>query len=197
MAEAAQSLVLPRAARSIPAVAALTALGIVYGDIGTSPLYAFKQAAQVGGAPSPDTVLGVLSVIVWSLVLIVSLKYAILILRADNHGEGGIVALLALLDARNAPARVTADRRLGRLGAVVWRWGYHPSYFGAQRGRRTEGRCPATRAGRRSSDRGDSDRTVPRPAAGDRVRRQHLRAGDAGMVLCDRPSRTSRDSAGA
>ena len=105
MAEAAQPVVLPRAIQSIPAAAALTALGIVYGDIGTSPLYAFKQAAQAGGAPSPDTVLGVLSVIVWSLVLIVSLKYAILILRADNHGEGGIVALLALLDARNAPAR--------------------------------------------------------------------------------------------
>jgi KUP system potassium uptake protein len=105
MAEAAQSVVLPRATRSIPAAAALTALGIVYGDIGTSPLYAFRQAAQAGGTPSPEAVLGVLSVIVWSLVLIVSLKYAILILRADNHGEGGIVALLALLDARNAPPR--------------------------------------------------------------------------------------------
>ena len=83
---------------------AFAALGIVYGDIGTSPLYAFKQAADAGGALTPDTVLGILSLILWALILVVSLKYAILILRADNKGEGGIVALLALLDARNAPS---------------------------------------------------------------------------------------------
>jgi KUP system potassium uptake protein len=86
-----------------PALAALAALGVVYGDIGTSTLYGLKQAAAAGGAPTPDTVMGVVSVILWSLILIVALKYAILILRADNHGEGGIVALLALLDARHAP----------------------------------------------------------------------------------------------
>ncbi|MBV9861967.1 MAG: potassium transporter Kup [Alphaproteobacteria bacterium] len=80
------------------------ALGIVYGDIGTSPLYALKQAAEAGGTVSPETVLGIVSLILWALILIVSLKYAILIMRADNHGEGGIVALLALLDARHAPA---------------------------------------------------------------------------------------------
>jgi len=63
-----------------------------------------KQAAEAGGAPTPDTVMGIVSVILlWSLLLIVALKYATLILRADNRGEGGIVALLALLDARNAP----------------------------------------------------------------------------------------------
>ena len=84
------------------AVAAVAALGIVYGDIGTSPLYAFKQAAVAGGVLGPDTILGVLSLMFWALILIVSAKYAILILRADNHGEGGIVALLALLDARAA-----------------------------------------------------------------------------------------------
>src|SRR5689334_8913774 len=88
--------------RPVPAAAALVALGIVYGDIGTSPLYAFKQAAQAGGTLSPDTILGVASLILWTLILVVSLKYAILIMRADNHGEGGIVALLALLDVRRA-----------------------------------------------------------------------------------------------
>src|SRR5689334_5148362 len=88
--------------RPLPAAAALVALGIVYGDIGTSPLYAFKQAAQAGGALSPDTILGVASLILWTLILVVSLKYAILIMRADNHGEGGIMALLALLDVRRA-----------------------------------------------------------------------------------------------
>ena len=89
--------------RHLPAAATLAALGIVYGDIGTSTLYGLKQAVEAGGTLSPETVMGIVSVILWSLVLIVSLKYAILILRADNHGEGGIVALLALLDARHAP----------------------------------------------------------------------------------------------
>src|SRR3984957_6036789 len=82
---------------------AALALGVVYGDIGTSTLYGLKQATEAGGASTPDTVIGIVSVILWSIILIVTLKYAILILRADNHGEGGIVALLALLDARHAP----------------------------------------------------------------------------------------------
>ncbi|HTA45212.1 MAG TPA: KUP/HAK/KT family potassium transporter, partial [Bryobacteraceae bacterium] len=93
----------PHAAPKLPAVAVLTALGVVYGDIGTSPLYGLKQAIDAGGGPAPETVMGVVSLIFWALILIVGLKYAILILRADNHGEGGIVALLALLDARHAP----------------------------------------------------------------------------------------------
>src|ERR671933_2619414 len=88
----------------LPASATLAALGIVYGDIGTSPLYAFKQAAGAGGTLLPETILGIVSLIFWALILIVSLKYAVLILRADNHGEGGIVAMLALLDVRHAPA---------------------------------------------------------------------------------------------
>ena len=104
MAETLQTAVLPRQdPRKQSAVVALAALGVVYGDIGTSALYGLKQAAEAGGAPTPDTVMGIVSVILWSLILIVALKYAILILRADNHGEGGIVALLALLDARHAP----------------------------------------------------------------------------------------------
>jgi KUP system potassium uptake protein len=75
----------------------------VYGDIGTSPLYAFKQAADSVGTLAPATIIGIVSLILWSLIMIISVKYAILIMRADNRGEGGIVALLALLDARNAP----------------------------------------------------------------------------------------------
>jgi KUP system potassium uptake protein len=81
----------------------LGALGVVYGDIGTSTLYGLKQAVEAGGTPTPDSVMGIVSLTLWPLILIVALKYAILILRADNHGEGGIVALLALLDARHAP----------------------------------------------------------------------------------------------
>jgi KUP system potassium uptake protein len=104
MANSIQAARLPRQdTRKQIAAAVLTALGVVYGDIGTSPLYALKQAVGAGGEPTPDTVMGIVSVILWSLLLIVALKYAILILRADNHGEGGIVALPALLDARHAP----------------------------------------------------------------------------------------------
>ncbi len=84
----------------------LGALGVVYGDIGTSPLYAFKEAVRAASAgatiPDPAAVTGAVSLIFWALILIVSLKYAVLILRADNHGEGGIVAMLALLGARHA-----------------------------------------------------------------------------------------------
>jgi KUP system potassium uptake protein len=103
-----ESIVQPAAlsrydARLLPTAAALTALGVVYGDIGTSALYGFKQAADAAGTISPETAMGIVSVILWSLVLIVSFKYAILIMRADNRGEGGIIALLALLDVRNAP----------------------------------------------------------------------------------------------
>src|SRR6516225_3617588 len=93
----------PRHEASLAAGAALTALGVVYGDIGTSALYGFKQAADAAGPISPETTMGIVSVILWSLVLIVSFKYAILIMRADNRGEGGIIALLALLDVRRAP----------------------------------------------------------------------------------------------
>ncbi|HEV2644609.1 MAG TPA: KUP/HAK/KT family potassium transporter [Candidatus Elarobacter sp.] len=78
---------------------ALAALGVVFGDIGTSPLYAFKQCftAGRGFTPTPDHVLGILSLITWALILVVCVKYATVVLRADNHGEGGTLALLAQL----------------------------------------------------------------------------------------------------
>ena len=106
MSKSVPAAVAQDGARQLPKAAALGALGIVYGDIGTSPLYALKEAAKAaagGSTPTPDAILGVLSLMLWSLVLIISLKYAVLILRADNRGEGGIVALLALLHARDAP----------------------------------------------------------------------------------------------
>jgi KUP system potassium uptake protein len=80
---------------------AVTALGIVFGDIGTSPLYAFKVAlaATEHAAPTRGDVLGIVSLIVWALALIVALKYVVIVLRADNEGEGGILALLSLVAA--------------------------------------------------------------------------------------------------
>ncbi|WP_410520583.1 potassium transporter Kup [Corallococcus exiguus] len=80
------------------AMLALSALGIVYGDIGTSPLYALRECftGAHGVTPTPANVLGVLSLIVWSLIIVVSVKYIIFVMRADNRGEGGILALMAL-----------------------------------------------------------------------------------------------------
>ncbi|WP_312015109.1 KUP/HAK/KT family potassium transporter [Bradyrhizobium lablabi] len=108
----------------LPFAATLGALGVVYGDIGTSPLYALKEAARAaahGGAITHDAVLGVVSLILWALILIISLKYAMLILRADNRGEGGIVALLALLSARNAQPGTWRAQLLivGLIGAAL------------------------------------------------------------------------------
>jgi KUP system potassium uptake protein len=79
---------------------AVGSIGVVYGDIGTSPLYAFKEsvaAASEGGAITRDIVLGVLSLILWSLILVVTIKYVTILLRADNNGEGGTLSLVALV----------------------------------------------------------------------------------------------------
>ncbi|MGZ5876955.1 MAG: potassium transporter Kup [Bradyrhizobium sp.] len=108
----------------LPLAATIGALGVVYGDIGTSPLYALKEAARAaahGGPVAPEAVLGVVSLILWALILIISLKYALLILRADNRGEGGIVALLALLHARNAQPGTWRAQLLmvGLVGAAL------------------------------------------------------------------------------
>jgi KUP system potassium uptake protein len=81
----------------------IAALGVVYGDIGTSPLYAIKECfarGPHGVDPTPANVLGILSLVVWSLVLVIVVKYISFIMRADNHGEGGILALLALVNPR-------------------------------------------------------------------------------------------------
>jgi KUP system potassium uptake protein len=87
----------PTGRRSALAGSTLAALGVVYGDIGTSPLYALKEVFAQGRVPlTPGNVLGVLSLVFWTLTVVVSLKYVVLILRADNHGEGGLIAMLAL-----------------------------------------------------------------------------------------------------
>ncbi|HKQ94287.1 MAG TPA: KUP/HAK/KT family potassium transporter, partial [Aestuariivirgaceae bacterium] len=82
------------------AVLTLGSLGVVYGDIGTSPLYAFREAtvaATAGGPITPDIVIGVLSLMIWTLIIIVTLKYVVILLNADNNGEGGTLSLMALL----------------------------------------------------------------------------------------------------
>lgn len=94
----------------------LAALGVVYGDIGTSPLYALKEcfSAELGLAVVPANLIGILSLIIWSLILIVSVKYILFVMRADNRGEGGILALLSLA----FPARKHASHR-SRTGTIM------------------------------------------------------------------------------
>ena len=91
------------------AAAALAALGIVYGDLGTSPLYTYQAiVGAAGGHPSAEQALGLLSLVVWALIVTVSIKYCVFVLKADNRGEGGILALMALV-----------TRRTGRSGGAL------------------------------------------------------------------------------
>ncbi|MGA3003329.1 MAG: potassium transporter Kup [Acetobacteraceae bacterium] len=96
----------------------LAVLGVVYGDIGTSPLYALKSSMQVfEGVPTGEVeILGILSLFFWSLVLVVTVKYVMLVMRADNHGEGGILALMAL--AQRVAVNTSMRNTLAMVGIV-------------------------------------------------------------------------------
>jgi KUP system potassium uptake protein len=103
----------------------LAALGVVYGDIGTSPLYALRECFNKdhGVAATPDNVLGILSLIVWSLIIVISFKYLIFVMRADNRGEGGIMALMSLVRARGESGSTSFRRGalivLGLFGSAL------------------------------------------------------------------------------
>ena len=106
-----------------PALIGLTigALGVVFGDIGTSPLYAFREALQqsAGDGIDPSEILGVLSLALWTLTLIVTVKYVLFLMRADNHGEGGVLALAALA-RRSIGMRSRIALVLGAVGASLF-----------------------------------------------------------------------------
>lgn len=111
--------------RTLSATAALTlgAIGVVYGDIGTSPLYALKEVFAEGRVPlTPLNIYGVLSVVFWTMTVIVSIKYVVLILRADNNGEGGLIAMLALASqaVRDRPKLRARLLLLGIFGTAVF-----------------------------------------------------------------------------
>ncbi len=102
---------------------ALAAMGVVFGDIGTSPLYTMKEVfnAHHGLAVTPDNVLGVLSLVFWALTVVVSLKYVVFIMRADNRGEGGIMALTSLaLRTTRSPRLASAMAAVGLFGAALF-----------------------------------------------------------------------------
>ena len=115
-ASAAASLNLRRPARW----AGLTALGIVYGDLGTSPLYTLQTIVQAtGGHFTPASALGILSLIIWTLIITVSIKYCVFVMRADNHGEGGILALMSLVGANSFRGGAKLLTGMGLLGAAL------------------------------------------------------------------------------
>ncbi len=103
--------------RSSLAILALGAIGVVYGDIGTSPLYTIKEIFGSGGVPLTEAnIVGAISAVFWALMLVVTIKYVLLVMRADNRGEGGIMALLAMTVA-TAGSRPAMKKRLLLLGA--------------------------------------------------------------------------------
>jgi KUP system potassium uptake protein len=109
---------IPKATRTGFALTGLAALGIVFGDIGTSPLYTLKTAFDfLSSDPTPERILGILSLVIWTLFLITSIKYVALAMSIDNDGEGGILALMSLLGVQRhrRPAIVLA----GLLGAAL------------------------------------------------------------------------------
>ncbi|SEJ36271.1 potassium transporter Kup [Frateuria terrea] len=122
----ADSAAAPPGPQAVPrrlAALALGAIGVVYGDIGTSPLYTLKEVfGERGVAATPDNVLGALSLIFWALVVVVSVKYVLFIMRADNKGEGGIMALMALAQrsVRGMPRLRLVIALLAIFGAALF-----------------------------------------------------------------------------
>lgn len=101
-------------------VTGLAALGIVFGDLGTSPLYTYQAiVAAVGGHPSAQDAIGLLSLVVWALIVTVSIKYCLLVMRADYQGEGGILALMALVTGRGGPGKAGLLVVAGLFGAAL------------------------------------------------------------------------------
>ena len=113
----------PHAGQAALATLTLAAIGVVYGDIGTSPLYALKEVFAHGRVPlNADNILGILSLAFWTLTVVVSLKYVALILRADNNGEGGLIAMLALASqaVKDRPVLRSRLLLLGIFGTAIF-----------------------------------------------------------------------------
>jgi KUP system potassium uptake protein len=114
----------PASKQGAGAVLALGALGVVFGDIGTSPLYALQTVFSIDHnnvKPTPVDVFGVISMVIWAITIVVSVKYVALVMRADNDGEGGILALVALLREKLLqPRRLAVAMTLGMFGAALF-----------------------------------------------------------------------------
>src|ERR1700728_2724159 len=100
--------------------AAFGALGVVFGDLGTSPLYTLQTVVQaMGGQFTPQTALGILSLVIWTLIITISIKYCLFVMRADNRGEGGILALMSLIGANGFTPGFKTLTAMGLLGAAL------------------------------------------------------------------------------
>jgi KUP system potassium uptake protein len=109
-----------RAAPRVSPLATLAALGVVFGDLGTSPLYTLQTVAQAThGHMTATTAVGVFSAIIWTLIVTVSIKYCLFVMRADHAGEGGILALMSLVGANRFAPGITAFAVMGLLGAAL------------------------------------------------------------------------------
>ena len=98
---------------------AMGSVGVVFGDIGTSPLYAFREALSQAGGVTSEAVMGVVSLALWALILVVTVKYVLFLMRADNNGEGGVLSLAALAEAAMG-RRTTFIFILGVTGAALF-----------------------------------------------------------------------------
>ena len=182
----------------------LGSIGVVFGDIGTSPLYAFREAVAGAAHGQPVTrviVLGVLSLILWALLIVVTAKYVLLLLRADNNGEGGTLSLMALGQRATGPAKlVLAGARRARRLDVHRRFHDHAGDLGAVGGRGSQARGAGARALRGAADDLHPGRAVLGAEQRHRPRRIGLRAGHGGLVrhICgDGPDAHQRRSDGA
>ncbi len=179
-----------------PSFWALTigSIGVVYGDIGTSPLYALRESvlAAVGpNAPASEpVVLGILSLIIWALLLVVTAKYVLILLRADNNGEGGTLALMALASrALGRPRRHRDPVRHHQRRVVLRRRHHHAGALGALGHRRLEGRDAGLRRFRGAAHGADPDHPVFGAVARHRQGGDLLRPGHAHLVCRDRRCR--------
>ncbi len=173
-------------------------IGVVYGDIGTSPLYALREAVLAAsgeqGTVSPAAVYGVLSLIFWALIIVVTLKYVLILLRADNNGEGGTLALTALAFRALGPTHAAGARARHRRRVDVLRLDPdHAGAVGAVGGRGPQRRDVGVRALRAAADRDHPDCPVLGAVARHRADLRLVRADHHGVVRGHRHRRRRGD----
>jgi K+ transporter len=136
MTTSAAAVSTPAVAEHPPrAILLVAALGVVFGDIGTSPIYAFRESLRAaGGVETQATVLGILSLVFWAVALVVALKYVVLVMRADNQGEGGTIgADFACFASSWAVALCASGHRAWWRVAVLWRRDDYAGDLGPER----------------------------------------------------------------
>ena len=180
----------------LPALA-LAAIGVVFGDIGTSPLYSLKEAFSPShGIPLTDqSILGVISLLFWAIVIVVGVKYVLFVMRADNNGEGGVLALMALalrsVDPEEKTGGPADDARHLRCLHVLRRCGDHARHLGDLGGRRPGDRGAESVASGAAAHHRHSDRAVLDSAARHCDGRPAVRSDHGGVVHASSPRSAS------